>query len=233
MLYDVVITAAGSGSRMQLNENKILKKINGVPCLLYSVNLFRSDSECQKIIITLQEQEIPLVTSMLDEYSIDKENIFLVKGGPTRQRSVYEGLKKANRYDVMIHDGARPFVTMEEITLLKEKLNFDRGVILARPVTDTLKKVAETDEIVQTMNREEFYLAQTPQAFRTDAILRAHEMAIDEEYIGTDDASLIEHAELFNVLVVEGKPTNIKITYQDDLLYAEFLAKKMEEEMDV
>ena len=226
MKYDVIITAAGSGTRMQLGKNKVFTEIAGKPCILYSLETFLQDADVQHVYITLSYAEMAPMHELLEQYAIPETRITLVVGGNTRQESVYEALKKVTAYEVLIHDGARPFVNQQQITAVREALRFEKAAILATKATDTVKEINAVHEVNRTLDREKIYLAQTPQGFAAEVLLKVHEQAIEEEFVGTDDASLIEHMGDCYVKIVEGSRWNLKITFPEDLAYAEFILKE-------
>jgi 2-C-methyl-D-erythritol 4-phosphate cytidylyltransferase len=150
-----------------------------------------------------------------------KHNINLVHGGAKRQDSVYKGLQAVTKKKdiVVIHDGVRPFIQakdLKECILGSKKFG---ACILAVPASDTLKRVDKSDIIETTLPRENIWLAQTPQAFQYDLILKAHENARRDGYIGTDDASLVERLGE-GVKIINGGKFNIKITKKEDLAVA-------------
>jgi 2-C-methyl-D-erythritol 4-phosphate cytidylyltransferase len=126
---------------------------------------------------------------------------------------------------VLIHDGARPFVQQNTIHELVEKAASDKAAVLAVPVKDTIKRV-EQGTVVETVERSSLWAIQTPQAFLFDVVMDAHEKAKTNEYLGTDDASLVEKAGQ-KVSIVEGNYDNIKLTTPEDLLYAEAILTKL------
>ena len=125
----------------------------------------------------------------------------------------------------MIHDGARPFVKREQLHQVAEAAR-QGGAILAVPVKDTVKQV-EHHHIERTIPRENLWLAQTPQAFQAEAILAAHERAVEQQVMGTDDASLFEWL-CESVQVVLGDYHNIKMTTPEDLLFGDAILAKEE-----
>jgi 2-C-methyl-D-erythritol 4-phosphate cytidylyltransferase len=156
----------------------------------------------------------------------------VVPGGATRQESVLAGLVASDEElpYVAIHDGARPLIDVDHIERCLAAVHEDAaiaGAILATRATDTLKVVDDAGNIVVTAERSSIWCAQTPQCFRREAILSAHEAALLAGYSGTDDASLIEwHGG--TVRVVEGPHDNMKVTYPEDLGIVEaILASRM------
>ncbi|OFI49018.1 2-C-methyl-D-erythritol 4-phosphate cytidylyltransferase [Floricoccus tropicus] len=217
MKYDAIILAAGSGRRMGINKNKIFLSIDDKPIFQYSVDLFKADSDCQKIILVGKKEEQGIFTSYLSE------NIVFAVGGQERQDSVRNALKLVESDYVMIHDGARPFINQRELNCLKKKPNS----ILAVPVKDTIKQVESDGKIKQTIPRETLFSAQTPQCFQSDLIINAHMEAFENNFLGTDDASLIEEFGEVSVSIVEGSYNNIKVTTPEDILMARLIKERM------
>ena len=144
------------------------------------------------------------------------QRITLVQGGSTRQESVYHGLVKVKNSYVMIHDGARPFLNQDLLDSIKNTLTTEDACLLMVPCKDTIKKVID-GYVETTYDRSTLMAAQTPQAFKTDLILSCTKKAMEENYTGTDDASLVEKYSDVKVKAVEGSYANIKITTIEDL----------------
>ena len=135
-----------------------------------------------------------------------------------RQDSVYNGLQGVEPDDgiIVIHDGVRPFVRLEQLVACIKGATEFGACIIGIPAFDTVKQVNAKNEIVQTYKRDSLWLAQTPQAFRAKMIIKAHEVAKQDRFIGTDDASLVERLG-HTVKIVPGSRSNIKITNKEDL----------------
>ena len=212
MKYSAVIVAAGVGQRMKLGFNKAYAKLStGKTIIETTVEVFLQDPDCKQIV---------LVTDMEDPYSKQLSaqygRLVVARGGATRQESVYSGLKGTLCDYVLIHDGARPYVSLELIERIKMALETEKAALLAISSKDTVKRVKD-DYVLETYPRSELMLAQTPQGFETDLILECYKKAKKEGYLATDDASLVEHYSDVPVKIVEGSPSNFKITTPDDL----------------
>ena len=153
----------------------------------------------------------------------DGPPVELVDGGDTRQASVANGLEKITTPRVLIHDAARPFVSREVIEAVVRALGDADAAIPVVDVAETLKHLDE-NHVSRTVDRSGLALAQTPQAFRTEVLKRAHARARSEGFVGTDDAQLIEKYG-GAVAVVPGSRTNIKLTYPEDFALAEALMR--------
>ncbi|AST05840.1 2-C-methyl-D-erythritol 4-phosphate cytidylyltransferase [Anoxybacillus flavithermus] len=223
MNYHVVIPAAGQGKRMNAGINKQFIEIEGIPVIIHTLRVFERDDFCQGIVLVINDQEREQFVHMLRCFKIKKVNA-LVSGGEERQQSVYNGLKAVNDgHIVLIHDGARPFVTIKKIHELVQVTKETGAAVLAVPVKDTMKQVID-GHIEKTVDRSSLWAVQTPQAFSMSIILDAHERAKQEQFVGTDDASLVERIG-HRVVIVEGEYTNIKLTTPEDLLFAEAILR--------
>jgi 2-C-methyl-D-erythritol 4-phosphate cytidylyltransferase len=219
MMYEVVIPAAGQGKRMKAGVNKQLIELQNEPLIVRTLKVFESDEWCRGIIVVINEAERTQFEQLFSRFHIKKITA-IVSGGKERQHSVYNGLKAAKNGDiVLIHDGARPFVTIEHIHELVKEAKKHGAAIPAVRVKDTVKKVRD-QFVEETVERSSLWAVQTPQAFHVSLVLRAHEQAQKDGYIGTDDASLVERIG-GKVKIVEGDYRNIKLTTPDDLLFAE------------
>ncbi|OJG27680.1 2-C-methyl-D-erythritol 4-phosphate cytidylyltransferase [Enterococcus caccae] len=218
---------AGQGKRMGASRNKILLHLIGKPVISYSLNTFFNDPACKHIILVTQEDEQDLLAAVVKKENKKKCPVTIVSGGSERQFSVFNGLKTLldPKNIVMVHDGARPFVSLGQLKLLHRKVQETRAAILGVPVKDTIKRVV--DGIVEeTVPRETLWQVQTPQAFYGEDLLAAHARAQQEGYLGTDDASLIEKYSQFPVSMVLGSYENIKLTTPEDMLIGEAIVKR-------
>lgn len=214
---------------MGTKESKQFLELDGQPLFLRAIDTFgRFGATAEIIVVTgaadverceryIQEAECPLVKTV-------------VAGGAERQHSVYEGLKQVSSPWVMVHDGVRPFIREEDIGACYEEMQRSGAAVLAVPVKDTIKIVNDTT-IVDTPDRSTLWAIQTPQGFRTEELLRAHEQALSEGVLGTDDSMLAERLGIA-VSVAQGDYTNIKITTPEDLDYAEFLLRAVRREKE-
>ncbi len=207
-MISLILLAGGSGKRF--GQKKQYVKILGKPLYLYSLE--RTMGLFDEVLLVLPEED-------MDKVSVPF-GVVKVKGGKERQDSVFNALLEAKGDVVVIHDCARPFAT-KEMFLKVSQLGGYEGKITAIPVRDTVKMVADA-YVVKTIDRSNLWLSQTPQAFRRRTLLEAHFRARNEGFLATDDAMLLERYG-YKVGVVEGSPLNIKITYPEDIHYAECL----------
>jgi 2-C-methyl-D-erythritol 4-phosphate cytidylyltransferase len=217
-MVSAIIVAAGKGTRMKGPTRKQYLDLSGRPVLAYSIMAFDSCSLVEEIFLVVPEEDVEYCQDKILSFLNLKKRINLVHGGAKRQDSVYNGLQaiKKNTETVVIHDGVRPFIhpgDLKKCILGSKKYG---ACILATAAIDTLKRVGELDIIVATLPRENIWLAQTPQAFQYNLIIKAHETARRYGYVGTDDASLVEKLGE-DVKIINGSRFNIKITKKEDL----------------
>lgn len=212
MEYSAIILAAGKGSRTNLEYNKVFYKFSdGQVLLLKTLSRFLDDKSCTQIVIVSTPDEIEIIQEMIDD-----TRITYTYGGETRQDSVYNGLQKVSNEFVMIHDGARCFISAKEIENCKKALEENDACLLMVPAIDTIKKVVD-GYVVNTPLRSELYAAQTPQCFKTELIKECYQKAKDEGAIASDDASLVELYSNVKIKVVKGEYANKKVTTKEDL----------------
>jgi len=226
MSYDgkfvsAVIPAAGMGSRMERDMNKIFIIMENRPILAHTLEAFQECDEVDEIILVAKHEELEyLRTSFLQEYPFSKVR-GIVAGGDTRQDSVYNGLMSVDPACdiVLIHDGARPFV--EKRLILDSILGvIEHGAcVVGVPVKDTIKVIDQEQKIRYTPQRKTLWSVQTPQSFIYEFIVDAHLRAQDESIEATDDSSLVEQLG-YPVHMVMGSYSNIKITTPEDLKFA-------------
>lgn len=220
-MYDVIIPAAGMGKRMQADKNKILLQLQNKSILEHTLETFQSDDNCRAIHLATQKDELELLKSLSSSYN--KIEV-VTAGGSERQYSIYNVLKVIQPCDyVFVHDAARPFVTQETLHKLYKSVQQNKSVVAAVKVKDTIKRVIDF-KVEETLNREELWQIQTPQAFSYQLIMDAYNKADEDGFLGTDDASLVER--LHPVNIVESDYDNIKITTPEDMFFAEAILKK-------
>ena len=217
-----LVVAAGKGLRFGGPKPKQYMALAGRPLLHHTLKALARSPMIDRVrpVITMEDRP------HFDEAAKGLDLMEPVAGGASRQDSVRLGLESLAGdapERVLIHDGARPFVTEAVLERVIEALETGPAAIAALPVVDTLKRQAEDGETIQeTVPRQGLWQAQTPQGFRFDAILEAHRQAEGAEL--TDDAAVAEHGGL-PVALVLGSPNNIKVTTEEDLERAESLMK--------
>lgn len=209
MNYEAIVVAAGNSTRSGLNYNKVLFEINKQPIVYLSTKPFIDDLQCNKIFVVCKNSDLEAMEKIFK----NERKVSFVEGGATRQQSVLNALKKVKSEYVFIHDGARPFFTSILLNRLKVKLKECNVVIPVWSMVDTVKLV-KNDVVVKTLKREELKCVQTPQAFKTNVIKKAHEVAKRMDY--TDDSSMVEELTEEKIYVIDGEYTNKKFTIKED-----------------
>ena len=213
----VVIVAAGTGSRMNMGINKQFIKLEGKEIIAYTNEKFYYNSNIEDIVVVVKEDESEFFKKeILDKYNF--KNVKIAYGGKERQDSVYNGLKLLDeKCDVvLIHDGARPFVSDKIIDKSIEEAKEHKAIVVGVPVKDTIKVIDNDKNIVDTPNRSVLWAVQTPQTFDYNILIDAYKDAFKNKFYGTDDAMLVERIG-YKVKMLEGSYNNIKITTQEDL----------------
>lgn len=212
MKITVIIPSAGSGTRMKANKNKLFLPLSDEKSILsHTIEKFLTHSAIDEIIIPCKDCDRENIQEILSEFSTNK-NVLLVKGGETRTDSVQNALNITQSDIVLIHDGARPFVTHEVIDRVIDGVKLHGAVIPVIPPQDTVKE-SENGYITKTLSRESLALVQTPQGFVTEKLKYAYSIISPNE-IYTDDSSVYE--KIGKVFVVRGDKNNIKLTTPED-----------------
>jgi 2-C-methyl-D-erythritol 4-phosphate cytidylyltransferase len=220
-----IIAAAGSGTRMASDRPKQFLLLAGMPVIFHTLKPFEQCDNIHEVIVVLPAEESAGFLSLAGKYGLRKL-ARVVPGGATRADSVKRGLmsiRAATAEIVAVHDGVRPFVTVEEIDATIETARADGAAILVAPVTDTIKQV-DSERVVKTLDRDGLRRALTPQCFRYDVLRHAYEAADVTDPSLTDESVLVEQLG-HTVSIVEGSGRNIKITTAEDLAVAEVLLK--------
>lgn len=220
MSLSVIITAGGSSSRYG-NKNKLLELINGKEVILHSIEAFLPLNPVE-IIVSASES---LETELLGLVSHIK-NLKIVRGGLTRQASIFNALKVCDNSDyVAIHDAARPLVLSDDVERCLDKAVECSAAVLAVRAIDTIKKADASGKVVDTPDRKYLWTVQTPQIFDYKLILNAHKKL--EGLSFSDDSGMVEALGV-PVYLVEGSYSNIKITTKKDLFLAQALLNDVE-----
>ncbi|HEU4768469.1 MAG TPA: 2-C-methyl-D-erythritol 4-phosphate cytidylyltransferase [Pyrinomonadaceae bacterium] len=220
-----IIAAAGTGSRMASDRPKQFLHLAGIPIIFHTLQPFEQCDSIQEVIVVLPADESAAFLALAGKQGLRKLSR-VVPGGTTRADSVKRGLlaiRSATAGIVAVHDGVRPFVTVEEIDSVVAAAESDGAAILVAPVTDTIKQVSG-DSVVRTLERRELRRALTPQCFRYDLLRKAFDQADVNDPSLTDESAMVEKLGA-RVMIVEGSSRNIKITSPQDLLIAEAFVK--------
>lgn len=227
-MITALIVAAGQGLRMGTDRPKQYLSLDGQAILVRTLRAFDRNARVRQIVLVIAQTETDFCRKQILAAADLNNAVKLVAGGRRRQDSVYNGLRSldspAERI-VLIHDGVRPLVSQDLIDACIDGAMKWGACIPALPPVDTPKLVNDQGIIDSTVPRASLRMAQTPQAFRLDLILRAHAQARRSGLVATDDASLVE-AMGMDVHVIAGRRENIKITTPEDLAVAEMLLKK-------
>jgi len=201
--------------------NKIYANLAGKPLLAHTVSVFQECSSIDQVVIVLSEDKVEEGRRLVREYGWSKVSE-VCPGGARRQDSVKEGLKRLHGCQwVVIHDGARPCLSIDLIERGLEEARRSGAAIAAIPVTDTIKIVSSDSFVEETPPRQRLWAVQTPQVFRFDIISEAYRRAEGDV---TDDATLVENLG-HKVKVYPGSEANIKVTTPGDLVLAEAILK--------
>ena len=221
-----IVLAAGSGSRMKNKTKKQFMEIKGKPVIWYSLFEFEKSRVDEIILVTGKEDIDYCKKEIVEKYNLKKiKNV--VAGGSERYESVYNGLKEVTGNIVLIHDGARPLINNEIIERSIEGTIKSDACVVGVPVKDTIKRADKEGYIIDTPNRSELWITQTPQSFKTDLVKMAYKKMKEEREKGnttlniTDDAMVVEEFTTNQVRFVQGDYKNIKVTTPEDIDIAE------------
>ncbi len=221
-----IVLAAGSGSRMKSKTKKQFMEIKGKPVIWYSLFEFEKSRVDEIILVTGKEDIDYCKKEIVEKYNLKKiKNV--VAGGSERYESVYNGLKEVTGNIVLIHDGARPLINNEIIERSIEGTIKSDACVVGVPVKDTIKRANKEGYIIDTPNRSELWITQTPQSFKTDLVKMAYKKMKEELEKGnttlniTDDAMVVEEFTTNQVRFVRGGYKNIKVTTPEDIDIAE------------
>lgn len=217
-----IVLAAGSGKRMGTKVHKQYLELEGKPVLYYSLNAFEN-AECidEVILVTGVGEEEYCKKEIVERYQLQKVTK-IVAGGKERYHSVFHGLSRIEHSDyTFIHDGARPFLTVEMIQRAYEEVKSSKACVMGMPVKDTVKIADEKGYVESTPPRSRVWIVQTPQVFETNLIKEAYcRLMKCENPLITDDAMVVEEMLHYPIKFIEGSYRNIKITTPEDLLVA-------------
>ena len=228
-----ICLAAGQGKRMESKVQKQYLLIEDKPVLYYALKAFQDSVVEEVVLVVGAGEEEYCKTEIVDKYEFNKVKA-IVAGGKERYHSVFEGLQAVKNVDyVLIHDGARPFLTQEIINRCVEGAEKYKACVAGMPVKDTIKLADDEQNIASTPQRSKVWMIQTPQAFEYSLIKQAYTILIEQEKQGqktsipvTDDAMVVEYFLNQKVRLVYGSYENIKITTPEDMRIAEVFVRK-------
>jgi 2-C-methyl-D-erythritol 4-phosphate cytidylyltransferase len=223
--WGAVIVAAGRGERF--GRPKQLLDVAGLPLAGWSIHTFAGMAEISELIVVTEAPWIDAMAELLARLAPEIDTR-VVLGGATRRESAFNGVRAMTpRCDaILIHDGARPLVRAGDVRAAMQEVRVGRGALLAGRVVDTVKVVDPHSRIVvETLDRDRLWAAQTPQMATAADLRRAHELAAREAAAATDDAVLLERAGV-EVVVVPASGENFKVTLPADIVRAEALLRE-------
>lgn len=225
-MVTAIVLAAGQGKRMNSSINKVFMLLSDKPILLHSVMAFSACPEVDNLIVVAAPDEVAHVENMLSSLK-EIKTWQVVSGGSERQYSIANALKAMSQLTdiVLVHDGARPLVNIQCINSVIQAATAHQAAVVAVPVKDTIKTVNDSGTVTDTPERHTLWSIQTPQGFTANILRQAYEQAAQDDYLGTDDASLVERIGA-SVKIVPGSYENIKVTTPEDLIIAEALMKR-------
>ena len=232
-----VMLAAGAGRRMGGDVRKQYRMLGGVPLFIHSVRTMQESPYITDMVVVVQKDDEEAVREQLEFYGCAELVRTIAAGGRERVHSVANGLEAIDwpcDY-VFIHDCARPFLDQETICRLFEAVRETGACVAGVPSKDTVKIVNGEGYVLETPNRADVWIVQTPQVFSLDLIRRAHRKALAREdellsqgIVLTDDAMVAEYEEGCRVRMVEASYRNIKITTPEDMVIGEAFLPNLE-----
>lgn len=226
-----IILCSGIGKRMGAGKNKVLLKLGGKPLVYYALLAFEKNKNIGKIILTCGKDEIGVFQKIVEKYRFRKV-AGIIEGGQERQHSAALGLEyagnniKPKKNDVVIfHNGANPFVSQNDIIEGVKFCQKTGASVIAHPTKDTIKEADEKGLVFKTLDRKKLWSMQTPQCMRFGLALRAFSRAKEDNFLGTDDVSLVERIG-GKVKIIKGSLYNFKITTALDLELAKIILNK-------
>ena len=213
-----IIPASGDGERF--GSQKQFLEINKKPLWLHAVLPFYDSQIINEIVLIVPSNLVDSISNKVISLGLN-DKLFIIRGGKSRTESVHNGLISLNSSAdlICIHDAVRPFINQELIMKVIRAVENNDGAIAAIPVVDTLKKVVKDDYIINTVNRDFLWQAQTPQVFRKELLLKSIINAIKNNLVYTDESALMEELG-FNIRIVNGLIENLKITNKSDWDFA-------------
>lgn len=222
---NLILPAAGRGTRLGSSTPKAFLEVAGKPILAHTLERFLSLAYINRIVIAVSPDMLPRAEAICAAYQADTVKnphgivLSLVQGGRERLYSINNALRQLGDDDLIaVHDAVRPLIEASDVRNVCDKAHTKGAAVLMTPSSNTLKQVDSSDDgkILGTLDRSRIWQILTPQVFRAEIMRDMYARAIKNQFFGTDDASLAEHAG-YNVYGVEGSSENIKITYKQDL----------------
>lgn len=217
-MTSAIIVAAGSSRRMGFN--KLLAPLAGQPVLRRTLAAFQACEAVDEILVVTNDALRPEIEAWRSG-GLDKITQ-IISGGAERHLSVHAGLQALNPACeiVAVHDGARPLISVAQITRCIDAARTQAAVACARPMTETLKRCDSTGRIIVSIDRANAWIMETPQVFQRALLVRAYDAVIRDGLLVTDEVSAVQHLGE-SVHVVENFELNPKITFPADILLAQ------------
>lgn len=229
-----VILAAGQGTRMGVAQNKVWLPLDGRPMLVYAAEALAATPRVTRLVVVAQSSEVAQCQAMMTSQAQVSLPFAVIPGGATRHQSEYCALEHlradilAGQIElVLIHDGARPLITPDEVQRLIAAARAWGGALLALPVpaSERIVRADDAQHVAADVPTDGLWRAQTPQAFAAAPLLAAYDAAQRDGFEGTDTAASFARMG-GQVAVVAGSPHNLKVTTPDDLVLAEYLLRQ-------
>jgi 2-C-methyl-D-erythritol 4-phosphate cytidylyltransferase len=219
----VVIPAGGTGKRFGSSLPKQFLRLGNSSILQRTVSIFESLRSVQEIVVVAPPGYLRKTVGLFPR-SVHQKVTAVVKGGKTRQKSVWNGLQalQSDPEIVLVHDAVRPLVARKYVQQIIRQAERYGAAVLGVRVKDTIKVAGRRGMYAETLDRRKLWAVQTPQGFRYALLVKAHRKAHRDGFVGTDEASLLERLKV-PVRIVEGDYRNIKITTAEDLRVARVL----------
>lgn len=216
-----LILAAGSSTRMGGKTSKLFLSLDGMPVLAHTLLAYQRSPLITEIIIAAKESDVDAVVALCNDYRITKLTAVVI-GGANRQESALRAFSVIGPeiHYVAIADGARCLVTPTEIEMVCGEAYRKNAASAGIRITGTVKRTTSGGAVLETLDRDTLWEAQTPQVFHIGLYAAAQNRAASDGFVGTDDNSLIERLG-YRVQMVECRRDNVKITTPDDLRLAE------------
>jgi 2-C-methyl-D-erythritol 4-phosphate cytidylyltransferase len=223
--FTAIVLAAGSGKRMQQETPKQYMNLGGVPLMVHCLRTFQESQVTQIVLVVAPGDIEKCRTEIIERYHIDK-CIAIVEGGEERYNSVYAGLQAIDDGYVLIHDCARAFVTTDIIHRCMSAVALYESCVVGMPTKDTVKITDTHRKVLDTPDRSNVWIVQTPQCFEYNLIRSAYDKIIPTaDKSITDDAMIVEKATDHEVHMIEGSYMNIKVTTPEDAAFGEAILK--------
>ncbi len=226
-----IILASGVGKRMKAGKNKTLLELDNKPLIYYAIKNFEKSKLISKIVLVVRESEEKYFNDIVKKYNF-KKIIAVISGGEERQYSAHNGIKfiedkfgKFKKMIVLFHNGANPFVSQNEIkNVVTEAFKYGAAAV-AHKTKDTIRRVNDANLSSGVIEREGLWNMQTPQAIEFSLAKRAFKKAQEDNFLGTDDVSLVERLGK-KVKIIEASENNFKITTPLDLELARIVLRR-------